>query len=87
MYSIDHCRLRIGVRRDSFHFGYPLHFSEDAYPPRLDPSESSSQAVGALAAIGASLYSRALEAGRQRDALMSLSDRVGSAIDRFAMHR
>lgn len=85
MHSLD--QLRLSVRRDSFKYGYPLHFSEDSYPPRLDPSDSSSQAVGALAAIGACLYSRALEASRNRDTLMSLSDRIALAIDRFVMYR
>lgn len=84
MTPTDTCRLRLSSKRDSLTNGYPLIISESSYPPQLNPEDSASQGVGALAAIGATIYARALEDSRAANALMAVSDRIGNAIDRYA---
>lgn len=80
----DNYRLKLNIKHDCLSNGYPLTISEAAYPPQVDPAESASQAVGALAAIGATLYARGLEATREANHLIAMSNRIGQAIDRYA---
>lgn len=69
--------------RDNFKHGYPLAYSEDAYPPQLDSTMSRTQVFAALAAISTD-NSRQQRQHMQQALFFQLRDeRLLAAIDRL----
>lgn len=69
--------------RDSFKHGYPLIYSEDAYPPQLDPAMSRTQVFAALAAISCDNFRQQQQHMQQALFFQQREEHLLAAIDRL----
>lgn len=69
--------------RDNFKHGYPLTYSEDAYPPQLDPAMSRTQVFAALAAISTDNSRQQRQHMQQAPFFLQREEHLLTAIDRL----
>jgi len=69
--------------RDNFKHGYPLIYSEDAYPPQTDPAMSRTQVFAALSAINSDSYRRERQHLRQALFFQQREEHLLAAMDRL----
>lgn len=69
--------------RDNFKHGYPLTYSEDAYPSQLDPAMSRTQAFAVLAAISTDNYRQQRQHMQRTLFFQQREEHLLAAIDRL----
>lgn len=69
--------------RDNFKHGYPLLYSEDAYPPQLDPAMSRTQAFAVLAAISTDNFRQQRQHMQRALFFQQREEHLLAAIDRL----
>ena len=69
--------------RDNFCYGFPLAYSEDAYPPQLDPAMSRTQSFAALAAISTDNFRQQRQHMQQALFFQQREEYLLAAIDRL----
>lgn len=69
--------------RDNFKHGYPLAYSEDAYPPQLDPAMSRTQVFAVLAAISTDNFRQQRQHMQQALFFQQREEHLLAAIDRL----